>query len=205
MRHRKAIREQFDRIVDAYDAIPLDGSISVLTGRNGSGKSLIRQQLAFRVKKKDKSKSVAHASMQQRTGLHSHMGALGCMFRDTERTPTSVNTLGFMDSAIGYVQNYGGYLVLDEIEMGCGEETLMGVVQWLNGCLRERIKGTMGCCVITHSRHVVANLDYDHWFNLDGFDTDEAWLHRPLKAVDIEVLKKDSIDLFRFVTDQKKK
>lgn len=205
MRYRKMIQEQFDRIVEVYTAIPLDGSISVLTGRNGSGKSLIRKQLSFRVKEKDSSKKVSHASMQQRTGLHEHMGALACMFRDTDWSPTSVNTIGFLSSATKYIQDYGGYLVLDEIEVGCGEETIMGVVQWLNGCLRERIKGTMGCCVITHSRHVVANLNYDHWFNLDGFKTADAWLNRTIKPVDIEVLKKDSHDLFKFVTEQGKK
>ena len=202
---RKSILDQYDRIVRVFREIPLDGSISVLTGGNGTGKSLIRKQLTFRVKKKEKGKTVAHASMEQRTGLHSHMGGLGCMFRDTDWTPTSVNTLEFLDKAMGYVEEYGGYLVLDEIEMGCSEETLMGIVDWLNGCLRERIKGAMGCMVVTHSRVVVERLDYDHWFNLDGFKTATGWRGRGLKPVDLEKLKKDSLDLFRYVTEQTKK
>jgi len=202
---RKAVEEQYDRIVSTFEAIPLDGSISVLTGRNGSGKSLIRQQLSFRVKRKEEGKRVAHASMEQRTGLHSHMGGLGCMFRDNEATPTSLNTISFMDKAIGYVENYGGYLVLDEIEVGCGEETLLGVVAWLNKELRPRIKNTMGCMIITHSRQVVENVDYDHWFNLDGLETAEAWLGRSIEAVDLDALKKDADDLFHFVRQNMKK
>jgi hypothetical protein len=202
---RKAIEEQYDRIVEVFEAIPLDGSVSVLTGRNGSGKSLIRQQLNFRVRKKEKGKSVAHASMQQRTGGHAHMGALASMFRDTDWNPTSLNTLNFLDSAIGYAENYGGYLVLDEIEMGCSEETLRGIVLWLNEHLRPRIKGTMGCMVITHSRCVVECLDFDHWFNLDGFDTPEAWMARRMKPADLEKLKKDSLDLFRYVQSKMEK
>jgi hypothetical protein len=93
-------------------------------------------------------------------------------------------------------------MVLDEIEVGCSEETLMGMVDWINGHLREAIKGTLGCMVITHSPYVVRNLKFDHWFNLDGYKTPEDWLGRQIVAVDIEKLRKDSHDLFLYITNK---
>jgi len=192
---RKAILEQYDRIVDVWESIPLDGSVSVLTGRNGSGKSLIRQQLIFRVRKKVKGGRIYDASMQRRTAAHA--GGLGAFMRDTEWDPTSLNTLHFIKQTMN---RDGGLVVLDEIEVGCGEETVMALVDWLNANLREGIKDAMGCVVITHSPYVVEHLKFDHWFNLDGFDTPEAWLNRTRKPTDMDQLWKDSRELFLYVT-----
>jgi hypothetical protein len=96
-------------------------------------------------------------------------------------------------------------MVLDEIEIGCAEETLMGMVTWMNGHIRDSIKGTLGCLVITHSPYVVRNFKFDHWFNLDGYKTADEWLNRELIPVDLEALKKSSYELFRFVDDQASK
>ena len=190
----RTVEEQYDEIVETFHAIPLDGSVSMLTGSNGSGKSLIRQQLTFRAKKVGK--IVAHASMSLRT--QNHGGGIDAFLHDTDWDPTSVNTISFIQTASRSI--HGGYLVLDEIEVGCAEETLMGMVAWLNENLREALKDTLGCMVITHSRYVVEHLDFDHWFNLDGFKTPEEWMNREIVPVDLEKLRKDSHDLFRFVT-----
>lgn len=195
---RKAITDQYDRILDVFEAIPMDGSVSVLTGANGSGKSLIRQQLIFRAKEKSDSARIYDASMERRT--KSHGGGLGAFMCDTPWEPTSLNTLNFLRQTMN---RDNGYVVLDEIEVGLGEETLMGIVNWLNANLREGIKATMGCLVITHSRYVVEHLDFDNWFNLDGYDTPEAWCSRKRKPVDLEKLLQDSHDLFRYVSANK--
>lgn len=203
MRDGVTVEEQFDRIVDVFSSIPMDGSISMLTGSNGSGKSLIRQQLNFRDEVKKMGKCVAHCSMSLRT---QNRGIQDAFTHDTEWKPTSINTVDFINCASNSI--HGGYLVLDEIEVGCSEETVMGVVAWLNKHLRDRIKGTLGCMVITHSPYVVRHLDFDHWFNLDGYKTPDEWLGREIVPVDLEQLQKDSHALFRFVTaqgDQKKK
>jgi hypothetical protein len=123
--------------------------------------------------------------------------------RDMGEHPTSVSTIGFINTISNSI--HGGFLVLDEIEIGCGEETIMGLVEWLNSNLRERLKGTLGCMVITHSRFVVENLDYDHWFSLDGFETAEDWLNREIVPTDLEQLKKDSNELFWYVSSRSKK
>ena len=70
----------------------MDGSISMLTGSNGSGKSFIRQQLNFRDEMQKAKKRVAHCSMQLRTALDSGNGS-GAFTHDTDWDPTSVNTL----------------------------------------------------------------------------------------------------------------
>jgi hypothetical protein len=199
MKPVQTVEARFDKIVEVYSSIPMDGSISMLTGSNGSGKSLIRQQLNFREELKKTGKRVAHCSMSLRTGLGG--GGFAAFTHDTEWDPTSVNTINFIKVVSRSI--HGGYMVLDEIEVGCSEETLMGIVAWANDNIREAIKGTLGCMVITHSPYVVRNFKFDHWFNLDGYDTPEAWLSREIVPVDLEKLRKDSNDLFRFVTAQK--
>ena len=193
----RTVEQQFDEIVMIYETIPLDGSVSMLTGSNGSGKSLIRQQLNFRKELKRASKRVIHCSMQFRT---QNMGAQDAFTHDVEWNPTSVNTINFIECASRSVR--GSYLVLDEIEVGCAEETIMGMVLWLNEHLREAIKDALGCMVITHSRYVVQNLKFDHWFNLDGYKTPEEWLNRVVVPVDTERVRKDAHALFRYVTAQ---
>ena len=195
-----SVEKQFDRIVSVYSKIPMDGSISMLTGSNGSGKSLIRQQLNFRDEVEKLGKRVVHISMSLRTQDH---GVCNIFTRDTDWDPTSVNTINFLNCASNAIN--GSYLVLDEIEVGCSEETIMGVVSWVNEHLRERIKGTLGCLVITHSPYVVRSLKFDHWFNLDGYKTPKAWMDRKIVPMDLEKLRKDSNELFRFVTNKKKK
>ena len=191
------VEAHYDLIVDVFHAVPLDGTITVLTGSNGSGKSLIRSQLGGRTRKEHDGKYVVHTSMALRTGMHSHMGGLGCMVRDQEDSPTSYETLKSIQTAIRSLQ--GNYLVLDEIEIGCARETVMGLVGWLNANLRDGIKDSLGCMIITHSEYVVENLDYDQFLNLDGFKTAEEWVNREIKATDLEELEKKSRELFHFV------
>jgi Fe-S cluster assembly ATPase SufC len=201
---RLTVEERHDKIVDAYLGIPMDGSISVLTGSNGSGKSLIRGQLVFRDEMKDGKgknghKTLAHCSMSLRTENH----GIGNIFsKDTPWNPTSLNTLHFIDCASNAIN--GGYLVLDEIEVGCSEETQMGLVDWLNENLAGRLVGTLGCLVITHSRSVVRNLKFKNWFNLDGYATPEDWCNREVVPVSVQQLKDDSLALFRYISAIKK-
>jgi hypothetical protein len=187
---------QFERILDMQAAIPMDGSVSVLTGGNGKGKSLVRKFLAIRAKD-DHKKSLVHASMQLRTAMHSELGGLGCMFRDNEEASTSSHTAYLVQTACNSI--HGGFLCIDEVEVGLGEETILGIVKWLNANLRGKLKGTLGCLVITHSRIVVRDLDYDHWFSLDGFATAKEWLDRRIVPTDIAALRHDDLGFFRHV------
>ena len=125
------------------------------------------------------------------------------MVRDDEWNPTSYETMKSIKMAIKSLR--GNYLVLDEIEIGCARETVMGIVKWLNKNLRKGIKDSLGCMVITHSEYVVENLDYDQFFNLDGFKSAEEWVNREIKPTNLEDLKEDSLELYRFVNKMSEK
>jgi hypothetical protein len=168
-----------DALLDALDSIRLDGSITLMTGSNGSGKSLIRKELQL-----PPGKVVVHASMGLRTGQHAHMGGLGPLLRDTPWMATGENTLHAIRTAIRSCGD--NFLCLDEIETGLGEELVLGLVKWLNDNLRSSISGSLGCLVITHSRLVVENLEHDAWISLDGYRTPREWLDREVVAIDPE-------------------
>ena len=194
--------DRVDKVLVTVDAIPQDGSVCILTGRNGSGKSLLRKQMNFRL---PEGARVIHTSMDLRTGSHAHMGGLAGMVRDMDWIATSNNTFGSINTAINTVSETKNYLFLDEIEIGCGLEVVAGLVDWLNENLRKRIKGTLGCTIITHSPYVVENLDFDHWFNLDGYETPDEWINREVIPVDMEAWKEDQLEFFKVVRDRQKK
>lgn len=185
--------QQLDRVLDIQQAIPMDGSISVLTGRNGSGKSLVRKLLSAAAKKYHK-KQLVHASMELRTGSSSGFGAF---LQDRSEMSTSSHTAYLMQTACKSL--HGGFLCIDEVEIGLGEETILGSVEWLNANLKDYLKDTLGCLVITHSRLVVQNLKFDHWFSLDGFDTPYEWLQRPIVPTDLTAMRENDVLFFRHV------
>lgn len=195
------LQKKYDKMIEIHKAIPLDGSISVLTGSNGTGKSLIRSQLGHRTKNMG-NKNVVHASMELRTGTHSNLGGLGVFMRDTEQKSTSENTIACIKQAVKSI--YDNYLCLDEIEIGCSLEMTMGIVQWLNENLKSAVEGTLGCLIITHSAFVVQNLDFDHWFNLDGYDAPEEWCNRTVSPINIDEYKEEQRKFYEFILSNKK-
>lgn len=197
----RSFEDQCDHIVDMIQAIPMDGSISVLTGSNGSGKSLVRTQLSFRAK--EQKKVVVHSSMALRTGLHSELGGMGVFLRDDDWNSTSYSTIQSIKKAIQSTN--GNFLCLDEIEIGCSAEMVMGMATWLNEHLRPGIEGSLGCLVITHSPVVVQTLQFDNWFNMDNFETPEAWLSRPIEPVDLDQYVEEQLAFFRHIRGRMKK
>ena len=186
-------KEQYNRIFDTYDDIPLSG-VSLLTGSNSSGKSLIRKLLAVRVNKElGKKYRLVHSSQELRTGSFAELGAYSGFARDLAWLPTSQSTV----SLIKNLPAENAYLVLDELEIGCSEETILALVAWLNGWIPTC--GAAGVLVITHNRYVAENLKHDHFFNLDGFATLQDWLGRELVPTDLEALEKN--ELFFYIRD----
>lgn len=184
--------ERFNNILKLVRTLPLD-QISILTGKNGSGKSLLRRLLSIRAKKEGE--LVVHSSQELRTSSHPMLGAFSSFASDVDWLPTSLNTLNIISS----LPLEDNFLVLDELEIGCSEETILAITLWLNEWLPEQhIKGSL---VITHSRHIVENLNYDNWFNLEGM-TQEEWINRPIKPTDLEQLKENSLG--KYITYLKK-
>ena len=177
-------------------AIPLTGS-TLLTGRNGSGKSLIRTQLNFRVKRELGEKVlVVHASQALRTGSFPEMGALSGMTRDLDWLPTSLSTV----KCIEKLPTEGNYVVIDEPEIGCGEETVVALTAWLNEWIANC--GAIGVMVITHNRHTAIHLKHDTFLNLDGYKTLDEWLNHKIIPTDLEALRRN--DLSKYIRDRQR-
>ena len=91
---------------------------------------------------------------------------------------TSENTLH------GIKQMYKGentdYIILDEPEIGLGEELQLGLADWLN---KQSINH--GVLYICHSRLLARNLDFDNFINLDGMSYSE-WIDRIPVPISLE-------------------
>lgn len=197
------VKDRYNRIVDVLSDIPMD-KITVLTGNNGSGKSLIRKQIAFRLKEhlkldhvKDAMKLIKSVSMQTRTESRPEFGALSSMMHDSAWLATSQNTYHLLNSMFKSIYDKNNsntrYIVIDEFEIGCGEETVLALVNYIN----EKIKNlpntnVIGVLIITHSRIGVEKLKYDEFFNIEGLTKDE-WLNRELTPTDLNKLDENEL------------
>jgi predicted ATPase len=185
------------------EKIPVKG-VSMITGSNGSGKSLIRTQFIFylaRKKKKDPKNMkgvLGSVSMQLRTSSQPEWGALSGAMRDTEWIPTSLNTF---DLIKGLLSKDFEYIIIDEPEIGMGEELIMSLCDFLNETFEKNPK--RGFLIITHNRYLVENLKHNKFFNCDGLKTKQEWLDRPLKKADLKMLEENA--LFDFIRDRNKK
>lgn len=135
--------------------------ITILTGNNGSGKSLIRRQL------------------------------------------TSLNTLRLIKGVVNEISKSEEkcFLIFDEFEIGCSEETVLALIIELNEILKELKTKNIGVLVITHSRLVVERLNNDHFINLEG-KKQEEWLNRNIEPTDLNKLREN--DLFKAIQNRMK-
>lgn len=161
--------------------------ITILTGKNGSGKSLIRKILP---------KSVgdsASTSQERRTSNNPEWGALSSAMCDVGGTPTSTETLSHIQQLL---QINNKYIIIDEPEIGMGEETVAGLLKLLNEELPKHKNN--GICFITHNRYIVEHLNADAFYNIEGM-TKEEWLIREIIPTDLNKLKDDSMALFKAI------
>lgn len=108
--------------------------------------------------------------------------------RDTEWLPTSLNTF---DLIKGLLSKDFQYIIIDEPEIGMGEELIMSLVDYLNRELGKNLN--RGFLIITHNRYLVENLNYKKFFNCDGIKTKEEWLTRPMKKANLKILEDNSL------------
>ena len=111
--YKEWAQEAYENILDALDQIKT-GHVTILTGDNGTGKSLIRKVLcsSLRNQENDDTIKIADISMEKRTGLHAGLGGGGVFFRDVEWVATSDNSLSFLYSLFNSAKDR--YLVLDD-------------------------------------------------------------------------------------------
>lgn len=197
MKNKEELNNYIDFILDTMDNIDLS-KITVLTGSNGSGKSLIRKQIGFRVDS-ELSGKVKSISMDTRTQSNPNWGALSSSMHDSEWIATSQNTLSLirgLENSIKKESN-AAYVILDEFEIGCSEETILALTEVINN-----LNLKIGILIITHSRVAVSNLTFDNFVNLDGMKK-EDWLTRKLIPTNLEELEANQ--LFSAIRDRSKK
>ena len=200
--------KHIDNLLDVLHSIE-PHKITILTGGNGRGKSLIQKQMVFRVKEMfdltdaQMKHSVKAVSMQTRTESRSDFGALSTAMHDDPTSPTSISTYRLIENVMRYTDD--NYIVLDEIEIGMSAESIAGICEFLNKKFQEiDRKKCYGVLVITHSDRVVRTLNHDAFVNLEGM-SEEEWLNREIVPTDFEQLDKDSMDLFCAIRDRSKK
>lgn len=202
--------DHLDRLIDVRNSVK-PGERILLVGPNGSGKSLLRKQMPGHPELRDKQLKMVHASMALRTGNFAHMGALASMFNDFDDDATSVASVKLVSGAIRNCARWveeGGLcgLHIDEPEVGCSEETQLGMAGWMRKQLDELPEGLFVTMLTTHSRHVAA--EFADWRFVDlSFEhtTLESWLNREMKPIDPEELSFRSLALFRAVLNRTKR
>lgn len=186
--------------------------ITILTGNNGSGKSLIRKQLPFKIQKffkkdniEDIKGYIKSISMDTRTASRPEFGALSTSLHDVDWLNTSMQTVTLIDSLLDNITKSDNtqYVVLDEIEIGLSEETMLALVLHLNKKLKKLItnKYIIGVLIITHSRIVVKNLESDYFINMENLSKDE-WLNRKIIPTNLKELKENK--LFDYIRQKNK-
>lgn len=184
------LNAHIDELIRISESIDIS-KITILTGNNGSGKSLTRKVVASRVFEQ-LGVRVKSVSMDLRTGSRPEFGALSGMGRDDEWIATSINTLGILEQLFRTARKYPEetkFIILDEFEIGCSEETIMALVEYINKEL-EDLK--IGCLIITHSRAAVRDLKFDEFVNIQGLSVDE-WLTRKVVPTNLDELKENKL------------
>lgn len=206
--------ERAEQIKQIADKIEL-GQITLLTGSNGSGKSLIRQQIRFRVAKKlggdcAPLKITADISMAKRASSIPSLGALSGIFMDEPTDPTSLCSYSNVETLLNtFVKNTEfskRYLVLDEPEIGMTKESQLGLALLIKENVEALLQKTYGVLIISNSEYFISRLaNIGVFLNMDGYESVDEWANRTIIPTDFSKLSKESSDLYRYFVENKKK
>lgn len=214
----KNINKHIDNIINIAESIELN-KVTILTGGNGCGKSVVRKLLTSIIKEKVKaiyneeinSPLVASVSMETRTASRPDFYALSSMIHDLPWTATSVNTISLIRNLCNSLLDKPSekikdkrFIVLDEIEIGLSEEVLLGLCEYLNDIFDKIKDNTLGVLIITHNRNVVKKLNHDNFLNLEGL-TEGDWLNREIRSVSLDDLDEWSTALYSGIRKREKK
>jgi archaellum biogenesis ATPase FlaH len=216
------VDNHINRIIDVVDEIVENGvgKVTILTGGNASGKSVIRKLLAghladkLGIERKKADGLVCSTSMQLRTSGSSNYDIIASgmarMSADLPWLSTSEQTVNLVqqlfNSCVEKVEDESEkkFIVIDELEIGMSKETQLGACIWLNEILKDNLSNTLGVLIITHSDTAVQNVRFDNFINIDGMTCDE-WMNREVVPVMPDELDKWASALFRGIRDREKK
>lgn len=192
---------QIELIKDCAESVN-PNVVTVLTGKNGSGKSLVRKLISGYLSDKlgtDVNKTVASVSMESRSQPKHDFGALKSVAIDDPETPTGASSINNVDMLVSNAckKDSPRYIVIDEPEIGMGEELVMALCNKINKMFNPLPEGCLGVLIITHNRYLVNNIQGE-FRNIEGMDKD-AWLTREIIPTDIEEFEKDALGLWRAI------
>jgi len=180
--------------------------VTVLTGKNGSGKSLVRKILSGNISEKcgtDIEHTVAAVSMESRSNRKTDFSALNSAAIDDPENPTSLESLHNLKMILGsFTKENPRYIVIDEPEIGMGAEMVMAFAAKLNSTFETLPEGCLGVMIITHNSYMVENLKGD-FLNMEGLNKEE-WLNRKIIPTDLEKFQEDSHGLWRAIQNYTK-
>ena len=77
------------------------------------------------------------------------------------------------------------------------KESQLGLASYLKENKDTILHNSKGMCIITHSEFFVKELESISTFlNMDGYETADEWINRPIIPTDFDVLQKKSSELF---------
>lgn len=193
--------KQIDLIRDLTEKVEL-GEVTILTGKNGSGKSLLRKMLPRRIADKTGKKDAAHVvssiSMESRSKKKYEFSALAALGIDDPTSPTGAESIHNIDNIFGNATvESPRYIVIDEPEIGMGEELVEALAIKLNDMFNPIPKNTYGIMVITHNRHLIKMIK-GNFINLEGLSREE-WLDRKIIPTDIKKFEDESLEFYRAI------
>lgn len=208
----KSIDNHIDRIIEVAESIE-PNKVTILTGGNASGKSVVRKLLNVRLADKlGKESATSSVSMELRTSGNSGLLGTGLdhMYSDNPWESTGEHTVylvkGLLKSNVSekMAETNKRYIVIDELETGLSKEALLGMCQMLESEMERILKNSYGILLITHSDEVVRNLKHDSFINIEGL-TEEEWLNREVEPVEPEDIEKWSRALYLGIRNRQKK
>lgn len=193
-----------DHLVEIANGIEL-GKVTILTGSNASGKSVIRKCLSPRIAKKlslDETKNViSELSFMTRAGNNINSGVN--FLRDSTWTSTGQNTAELLMSILNTENRY---IVLDEPELGMGEELQLTIANYINEHKDKVLEKNYGLMVITHSRVIANALNEDVFINIDNPSWAKTdWLNRKINQIDFKSFQEKSDKIFEEIRDRTNK
>lgn len=201
-------QKQIDRIIELAEQVK-PHCVTILTGKNGSGKSVLRKLVATRLAEKlgtDPNRTVASVSMESRTQPKHDFSALKSMAIDDPEAPTGAESVKNLDYMLKYVDSdQKRYIVIDEPEIGMGEELVAGLALRIIKRFTPLPTGCLGVMIITHNRHMVKALQVlnPEFMNIEDMSLIE-WLNREIIPTDIEEFEHDSLELWRAINQRVK-
>lgn len=193
--------EQIEKIREIAKKVNLN-EVTILTGKNGCGKSLVRKLVGHYLSEKlglGKENSVASStSLQQRTESRPDLGGFSSIMHDDPTNPTSLETFNAIKRLLAvFSADHKRFLIVDEPEIGMGQELVAAFVNWFNTKFEKIPEHCHGVMVITHNSYIVENLK-GAFLNFEGMSREE-WLNRKIIPTNLEIFEDEAIGLYRAI------